>query len=53
MRLAQPLGHALREDAAEDVGVAAGGEGHDHADRPVGIGGARGARQQARAGDGQ
>lgn len=47
-RLAERARNAFADDAADDVGVAAGGERHDQVDRPVGIGGEGGARQQAR-----
>ena len=35
--LAEGVRYAVADDAADDVGIAAGGEGHDQADRPLGI----------------
>ena len=45
--LAERVRYPLADDAADDVGIAAGRERHDQADRPVGIGGEGAARQQA------
>jgi len=36
--LAQRLGHVIADDAGDDVGRSAGGEGHDHGDGPSRIG---------------
>jgi len=49
--LAQGVRYAVTDDAADNVGIAAGGKGHDQPDRPLGIFRKRCPRQQRERGN--